>query len=638
MFIFSNVAFAIVPVKNAYTNVAVNVCQPNDTGTGCTGVAGGSQWVTTNVGIGTYGNVGIGTTVPSANLDIVSGTQTTSVPAINVTQTWNGAGVVFDAVKVNVSKSASSALSGLIDAQIGGNTFFRVGEGASGYGSLWLGAGITPSTANITMFVTGGTVYYNSAQSNGNFGWYLGNSQGVMQVTGSGTKLGTFIPSTYEFGWSATTDAVSGTPDTSFSRMAAGSIGVGNAVIGNNGGTLSAGNIGIGTFDVSGGGLIVKTGNVGMGTTTPVGGLAVMNGNVGIGTWVPSSGLDLRAVGLTIFAKTDTDFSLTNPGLYIRSGTTGGGTGPALRVDTPNGTRGMVATSSALAFGSNSLDASISYANGDITVGGGGNQQLLNLASGYGSVDKTATTIDLSAIFNNNLRLFTTNIANSVVLQQSGGNVGIGTGVPASVLSVAGGVGIGTGVNSTYVSTAAPVGGMIVQGNVGIGSTAPGTALDVNGTIRTAAGTVGIPAYSFIGRPNQGIWDNGGQIELSIAGVDAFSFQAGGTMWSKSDTAGGGLYFGSSAAVSLTRPSAGNLSIAGNLGIGTVIPSATLEVKGTMTVRGAQTSPWTVKTGTNTACNTTCGTSMCAFGEDTIGLVMLACTDATADTCLCMGP
>ena len=51
-----------------------------------------------------------------------------------------------------------------------------------------------------------------------------------------------------------------------------------------------------------------------------------------------------------------------------------------------------------------------------------------------------------------------------------GGNVGIGTVAPGSLLSIAGGVGIGTGLNSSYVSTAAPVGGMIVQGNVGIGS------------------------------------------------------------------------------------------------------------------------------------------------------------------------
>lgn len=77
---------------------------------------------------------------------------------------------------------------------------------------------------------------------------------------------------------------------------------------------------------------------------------------------------------------------------------------------------------------------------------------------------------------------------------------------------------------------------------------------------------------------------------------------------------------------------------AGNVGISTTIPRQTLEVKGTFAVRGAQTSPFTVKAAANQACNTTCNTSMCAFGQDTVGLIMLACSDATADTCLCMGP
>lgn len=71
------------------------------------------------------------------------------------------------------------------------------------------------------------------------------------------------------------------------------------------------------------------------------------------------------------------------------------------------------------------------------------------------------------------------------------GNVGIGTFVPGSRLSVSGGVGIGTGLNSSYAAIAAPLGGIIVEGNVGIGSLSPGVALDITGTIRASTGTGG---------------------------------------------------------------------------------------------------------------------------------------------------
>ena len=46
----------------------------------------------------------------------------------------------------------------------------------------------------------------------------------------------------------------------------------------------------------------------------------------------------------------------------------------------------------------------------------------------------------------------------------------------------------------------------------------------------------------------------------------------------------------------------------------------------------------TIATGTNVKCDTTCGTSRCLYGIDNTNKVPLACTDATADTCVCMGP
>lgn len=45
---------------------------------------------------------------------------------------------------------------------------------------------------------------------------------------------------------------------------------------------------------------------------------------------------------------------------------------------------------------------------------------------------------------------------------------------------------------------------------------------------------------------------------------------------------------------------------------------------------------WTVQSAANQACNTTC-TSACIVGQETTSKAFLACTDATADVCLCAG-
>lgn len=75
----------------------------------------------------------------------------------------------------------------------------------------------------------------------------------------------------------------------------------------------------------------------------------------------------------------------------------------------------------------------------------------------------------------------------------------------------------------------------------------------------------------------------------------------------------------------------GGLTATGTL-VGTSIAGS-----GTITSSRTTDLGWAIVTGANTACNTTC-TNACVFGWDAGAPgALLACTDATADSCLCAG-
>ncbi len=82
-------------------------------------VGGVSQWKVSSAGA----------TTQLGPVNITSGTITTNVPGVNITQTWNAAGTTFDApLFIGVTNSASAAGSLLADLQVGGLTAISFGR------------------------------------------------------------------------------------------------------------------------------------------------------------------------------------------------------------------------------------------------------------------------------------------------------------------------------------------------------------------------------------------------------------------------------------------------------------------------------------------------------------------------------
>jgi hypothetical protein len=86
----------------------------------------------------------------------------------------------------------------------------------------------------------------------------------------------------------------------------------------------------------------------------------------------------------------------------------------------------------------------------------------------------------------------------------------------------------------------------------------------------------------------------------------------------------------------------GASTLTGAVGAGAItstgaVSGTSLTTAGTITSTIATAIGWSVVAGANTACNTTC-TNGCVVGQDTgTANIFGACTDATADVCLCAG-
>lgn len=128
------------------------------------------------------------------------------------------------------------------------------------------------------------------------------------------------------------------------------------------------------------------------------------------------------------------------------------------------------------------------------------------------------------------------------------------------------------------------------------------------------------------------------------AGLDVDSTTAN-TLTLKAATTGTASFVGADAAspanTALDTTGAGTITIgsADVLGTSVVTDGGTVSIDGTITSSATSDLGWSIQTGANTACNTTC-TSACVMGFELDAwdaTSLLACSDATADACLCAG-
>jgi hypothetical protein len=363
-------------------------------------------------------NLGLGTTSTPTfkNLVISTGSIATSAP-VTISQTWNAAGQTFKALVVNAAgSSAANSASGslLLDLQTGGASQFEVDK----TGKLRMGA---------TGVNTHGTRSAPALKfASNNCGFYTNAANGYLNFAGSGTSPLVFAPQGLMFSAGASlqwTSGVNDPLDSSTIELALLRDGAANTLALRNGAAAQ-------TFRVYRSYL-----NAGVDYER----LSISHDGVqfGIGSERGGSGV---AQPLRIYGGSSAAFDFAN-GVSFRNAS--GGTTFMTVASTGNVGIGTTAPAAKLeVVGASSDILSLKNAAQSVflvtSAGGAGSVQISHANSPSLVINQSSGNKITLGVGSNNLQSSTaSNVPVDLIIQGSGGNVGIGTTAPSSKLHVA---------------------------------------------------------------------------------------------------------------------------------------------------------------------------------------------------------
>jgi hypothetical protein len=171
------------------------------------------------------GNLGLGTSTPTAKLDIVdtilAGSGGLSGAALNITQTWATSGAPT-AIKLNVTSLSSSATSNLLDLQVGSVSKFSVAKSGNIFVNSTTANG-GPGGHSIGLDINGTSWGFSNGGANA-FRFGTINDAFLYVTTGKQWKF----PGTTTIGWTPTTP--DGTADLLLARDAANTLAQRNGI------------------------------------------------------------------------------------------------------------------------------------------------------------------------------------------------------------------------------------------------------------------------------------------------------------------------------------------------------------------------------------------------------------------------